>query len=264
MRCYSWYLLDMDGVIYRGNELLPGACRFLRWLDDTGRPYLFLTNNSTTTPARLAAKLTALGLPTSPDRVVSAAVATARLAARRHPGGRALVLGSPDLAGLVADAGCQVVPETATEQPDVVVVGLDRAITYRRLAAALRAIQAGADFIAVNRDPTLPVEQGLEPGAGAIVAAVEASAGIAPLVVGKPEPTIALLALEQLGARREDTVLVGDGLALDIPAGQRAGIDTVLLLSGITTAAEAQRAGFPATHTFADLEALLLASETCS
>jgi HAD superfamily hydrolase (TIGR01457 family) len=261
MRRYSWYLLDMDGVIYRGNELLPGARHFMRWLEETGRPYLFLTNNSTAGPVGIAAKMTALGLPTPPDRIVSAGVAAAHAAARHHPGGRALVLGSPALMALVAEAGCQVVDALAPALPDVVVVGLDREISYARLAAAQRALLGGATFIAVNRDPVLPVEHGMEPGAGAIVAAVEVSSGVAPQVIGKPEPAIVQVALEQLGARPAETLLIGDGLALDIPAGERAGVDTVLLLSGITTTDEARRAGFPATRTFANLAALLAASQ---
>lgn len=260
MRCYSWYLLDIDGVIYRGNILLPGAHRFLRWLEDTGRAYCFLTNNSTATPVQLAARLVTLGLPVLPDRIVSAGMAAAHVAGRRHPGGRALVLGSAALMTMVAEAGCQIVRETAAALPDVVVVGLDREISYTRLAAAQRALLAGADFIAVNRDPALPVENGVEPGAGAMVAAVEASANVTPLVIGKPEPAIVQIALEQLGAHPDDTLLIGDGLTLDIPAGERAGVTTALLLSGITTAAAAQQAGFPAERTFANLEMLLAAS----
>lgn len=263
MRAYTCYLLDLDGVIYRGNELLPGVHRFLHWLEDTGRSYCFLTNNSTQTPARIQAKLATLGLPTAPERIVSAGVAAAQVAASRHPGGSALVLGSAELASLVADAGCQIVQGPAGGLAHIVVVGLDRAINYPRLATAQRAIRAGADFIAVNRDPTLPVEHdSLEPGAGAIVAALEVCAGVSPMVIGKPEPTIVQIALAQLAVSPEDAVLVGDGLTLDIPAGQRAGIDTLLLLSGITTAAQAQQAGFPPERTFADLAALFAASPT--
>src|SRR5262249_24146602 len=165
MRDYRAFILDLDGVIYRGERLLPGAREFVSWADATGRRVIFLSNNSFATPAEVTAKLARLGAPHPEGRVLTSGAAAARLIATRHPGGSVYVLGVASGEGMVKGEGLCVVWRDAMDgpTPDAVLVGLDFNLSHDRLRRGLRAILAGADFIAVNRDPSLPVEGGLDP-----------------------------------------------------------------------------------------------------
>jgi HAD superfamily hydrolase (TIGR01450 family) len=244
MKDFRAYLLDLDGVIYRGEQVLPGARELVQWLDATGRRVMYLSNNSFATPAAVAQKLARLGMPRPAGRVLTAGGAAAQLLARRFPGGRVYALAMPEVAALVAEAGLRSVWQNAVDgpTPDAVLVGLDRTLTYDRLARGLRAVLAGAAFIAVNRDPRLPVENGFEPGTGALVTALEYASGRQAEIVGKPAPGIALEALRELGTPTTDALMVGDALDMDVLAGNAAGVDTALVLTGLTTAEEAQAA----------------------
>ncbi len=244
MNNFHTYLLDLDGVVYRGEQVLPGAREFVEWLDATGRQTLYLSNNSFATPDEVAAKLERLGMPQPRGRVLTAGYAAARMVAERHPGGRVYVLGVPSVQRMVEEAGLRVIGDGGADEPppDAILVGLDRTLTYDRLRRALRAVLAGADFIAVNRDPRLPVEDGFEPGTGAITAALEYASGKQAEIVGKPAPGIVREAMRLLGARPEQTLMVGDGLDLDIVAGHAAGVKTVLVLTGLTTVEQAAQA----------------------
>jgi len=246
MTDYRAFILDLDGVIYRGERLLPGAREFVEWADATGRRLVFLSNNSFATPEEVAAKLARLGVPRPEGRVLTAGDAAARALAARFPGGRVYVLAVPSIERLAEAHGLRVVwrdgEEMAGAPPDTILVGLDRALTYERLRRGLRAILAGAAFVAVNRDPTLPVEDGVNPGTGAIVAALEYASGRRAEIVGKPAPGVVLEALRFLGAAKERTLLVGDGLDLDIVAGHAAGVTSALVLSGLTTQEQAESA----------------------
>ncbi len=234
---FTTYLLDLDGVVYRGDTLLPGAAEFVAWTDATGRKVVYVSNNSFATIAGVAAKLARLGAPRPEGRVVTAGSATADAVAARFPGGRVFALATEALASVLRDAGLRTVWEEGEDgpTPDAVVVGLDRTLTYPRLSRALRAVLAGAAFYAVNRDPRLPVEDGFEPGTGAMVAAVEYSSGQRAELVGKPAPGILLQAMRMAGVAPEETLVVGDGLDLDIVAGHAAGATTALVLSGLTS-----------------------------
>ncbi len=260
MKTYQNYFFDLDGVIYRGSERLPGAREFIEWIDATGRTYLYLSNNSMSTPAQVAARLQALGMPAPLERVVTAGSAAAAYLGHTYPGARAYVLGLPPLAQMVADAGLHPLSEAEGAQAEVVLVGLDRGLTYARLSVATQAVLNGAAFVTVNRDPLLPLEGKLEPGAGSIAAAIEASTGISPHVVGKPEPGIILEALRLIGGKPEETVMIGDGITLDIPAGHRAGLETILLLSGITSRAQLATAAIQPDAVYEDLAHLLAAT----
>ncbi len=264
MKLYHYYFLDLDGVIYRGNERLPGAREFIEWIEATGREYLYLSNNSMSTPAQVAARIRALGLPAPLERVVTAGSAAASYLAHTYPGARVFVLGLPPLAQMVADAGLKVLSEEEGAQADVVLVGLDRSLTYARLSVAVQAVLNGAAFVAVNRDPLLPTEGKLEPGSGSIAAAIEASTGITPYMVGKPDPGIIREAMRMIGATPEETAMIGDGITLDIPAGHNAGAATILLLSGITARAQIADAAIQPDAVYADLAALLAAITTSS
>lgn len=257
MKAYNHYFLDLDGVVYRGNELLPGAREFIDWVESSGRQYLYLSNNSMSTPAEVAERLKRLGMPAPLERVITAGSAAARYLGHTYPGARAYVLGLPPLAKMVAEAGLHVLSDAEGAQAEVVLVGLDRRLTYARLSVAVQAVLNGAAFVTVNRDPLLPVEGKLEPGAGAIAAAVQASTGVAPYMVGKPEPGIIIEALRMLGARPEETAMIGDGITLDIPAGHRAGTATILLLSGITSQEALAGAAIKPDAVYPDIAALL-------
>jgi len=266
MRDYRAYLLDLDGVIYRGEQVLPGALALVEWLDATGRQALYLSNNSMQTPEEVAAKLARLGMPRPEGRVLTAGWAAMQTIARRFPGGRIFVLGMPSVEHMAQRAGLRPVWRDGVdgERPDVVLAALDRSLTYERLKRALQGILSGAAFYAVNRDPKLPVEDGFEPGTGAIATALEYASGQQAEIVGKPAPGIVLAAMRQLGVRPEQTLMVGDGLDLDVVAGHAAGVTTALVLTGLTTAEQAAAATGDRRPDliFADCAALLAAART--
>lgn len=244
MRDYQAVLLDLDGVVYRGEQVLPGARELVAWLDATGRKALYLSNNSLAAPQEVAAKLARLGMPRPEGRVLTAGEVAAHLLGRRFPGGRAYVLALPAIEQMVEQAGLHLAWRDAVDgpPPDAVLVGLDRSLTYERLKRGLRALLADAAFIAVNRDPRLPVEDGFEPGTGSVATALEYASGREAEIVGKPAPGIVLEAMRQLGVDAAHTLMVGDGLDLDIVAGHRAGVDTALVLTGLSTAEQARAA----------------------
>ncbi len=268
MKDYRCLLLDLDGVIYRGELLLPGAAELVEWLDASGRQVLFLSNNSFATPEEVTAKLARLGVPRPEGRVMTAGWATTQAIAERFPGGRVFVLAVPSMERLAQRAGLRTVAmeEPELPPPDAVLVGLDRGLTYARLRRALRAILAGAAFYAVNRDPRLPVEDGFEPGTGSIVAALEWSSGQQAEMIGKPAPGIVLQAMRQLGVASADVLLVGDALDLDVVAGHAAGVATALVLTGISSAEDAAGAtgARRPDHVFTDLPALLSSLRTAA
>jgi 5'-nucleotidase len=244
LRDYRAFILDLDGVIYRGDRLLPGAREFISWADDTGRKLILLSNNSFATPDEVTAKLARLGAPHPEGRVLTSGAAAARQIAARHPGGSVFVLGVASVERMVEAEGLRAVWRDGMDgpPPDALLVGLDFNLSYDRLRRGLRAILAGADFIAVNRDPALPVEDGLNPGTGSIVAALEYASGRTAEIVGKPAPGMMFEALREMGAEASQTLVVGDGLELDIVAGHAAGIDATLVLSGMNTRTQAEAA----------------------
>ncbi len=272
MKAYQTFLLDLDGVIYRGDLLLPGAREFIAWMEATGKHYRYLTNNSMIGPTAVAAKLRRLGIPTTPAQVVTASDAAVHMIARRQPGARCWVVALPPIRQMAATAGLHVLnlhygdapddPHFGPESAQVVLVGLDRSLTYEGLRLALRALLAGAEFIAVNRDPVLPVEDGFDPGCGAILSALEYASRRQAAIVGKPSPELLIETLAELDADPATSVMIGDAIEMDITAGHNAGIDTILVLSGNTSAQRAQTAQPAPTIIAKDLaEVLRLTSE---
>lgn len=263
---FSAFLLDLDGVVYRGDMLLPGAGELIEWIDATERQVAFVSNNSFATVDEVASKLSRLGIPRPEGRVVTAGWATISVISERFPGGRVYPLTGPSMVTMLQGAGLQPVWMEREDgpTPDAVLIGLDRTLTYARLARALTAALAGAALYAVNRDPRLPVEHGFEPGTGAMVAAVEAASGLRAEMIGKPGPRILLEALHMLDAPIERALMVGDGLDLDIVAGHAAGMTTALTLSGLTSAEEAVSASGERRpeYVFDDLAALLKAARS--
>ncbi|MDH7485947.1 MAG: HAD-IIA family hydrolase [Anaerolineae bacterium] len=252
------FLLDLDGVVYRGEAALPGAVEFVTALQAQGMPFLFITNNSTRTPAQYVARLARMGVHVGEEAVLTSALATAAyLAELAPPGTPVYVIGETGLRQALAERGFVLSEDHAVAR--YVVVGHDTALTWHKLAAATLAIRRGAPFIATNPDRTLPTEEGLVPGAGAILAALEAASGVSPQVIGKPESVIFRQALARLGVLPRHAAVVGDRLDTDIHGGQRAGLRTIGLLSGVTTAEEFARANPPPDGLFENLAALLAA-----
>ncbi len=247
-------LIDMDGVLYRGNTPLPGAAEFLTWLTERSFPFLLLTNNSTLDAWGYERKLAAMGIGVPASQIVTSATATADYLARNLPAGaRVLIVGESGLEAAVAERGFAI----SAEAPQAVVAGLDRQVTYAKLRTAALAIRAGARFIATNPDRTLPTEVGDVPGAGAIIAALVAATDVAPLMIGKPEPPMLEMAVARLGQPRERTAMLGDRLETDILGGQRLGLPTILVLSGVTRQAPPQGAELQPTWVFGGVQELL-------
>jgi phosphoglycolate/pyridoxal phosphate phosphatase family enzyme len=249
-------LVDLDGVVYRGSDPVPGVAALLAARAAAGDDVVYVTNNSMHYRADYVTRLAAMGAPITPDRVVSSARATALHITRHEPGiRRVLVLGAGGLERELRDVGLDIVTAghaatrmhqegiegmAAAGSPDAVVTGLDPNLTYLRLAAAADCVRAGARFIATNRDPVYPTERGLRPGAGSMAAAVEAASGVTPLSIGKPSPHLLELAAEAVGRDPRDAVMIGDGLETDLAAARAIGARCILMLTGVTTKAQAE------------------------
>jgi 4-nitrophenyl phosphatase len=224
-------IIDMDGVLYRGNEAIPGTDSFVRFLRERGIGFVLATNNSTRTPRQYVDKLAAMGVTVHCGEVLTSAQATAGyLAGIAPPGTRLFVVGQEGLWAALSEVGFELVEDEA----EYVVVGMDFAICYERLAQATLLIRAGARFVGTNPDRTFPSERGIVPGAGALLAFLEAATDLAPTVIGKPGTTMIEHSLARMGAQPDGTAMLGDRLETDILAGQRAGLVTLLVLSGIT------------------------------
>lgn len=226
------FIFDMDGVLYRGSSRLPGSRRLLRTLQRAGVPYVLLTNNSTRTVNQYVEKLSHLGIDAAPEQIITSAVATGLyLAERAAPGTPMYAVGMDGLHEALWQQGFRLTDESA----EYVVVGFDSQVTYAKLSAATLAIRAGATFIGTNPDRTIPTERGLEPGAGSILAAIEAATDVSPTIIGKPQRRVFETALKKLGARPAETAMVGDRLETDILGGLEAGLHTILVLTGVTS-----------------------------
>ncbi len=226
----------MDGVIYRGQEVVPGAAAFIAGLRRAAIPFVYLTNNSSTPADKVAARLCSMGIESTAAEIITSAEVTAAEVSRAVKGRCALVIGEEGLRQALSAAGFALV--TDHRQADVVVVGIDRQVTYDRLREAALAIRRGAAFYATNTDRTLPSELGLVPGAGAIVGFLEIATDVKPTVFGKPAPGFFLYALRRLGTPAGLTAAIGDRPETDIIGAQQAGLRTIAVLSGAGLAAE--------------------------
>jgi NagD protein len=222
------YLIDMDGVIYRGSALIPGADRFIRELREAEIPFLFLTNNSQRTRRDVATKLGRLGIEVEEEHVFTCAMATARFLAQQKPRGTAFVIGEGGLLTALHSNGYAIVDR----DPDYVVVGEGRTFTFEMVEAALGMILGGAKLVATNLDPNCPTQTGTRPGCGAVVAMLETASGIKAFSVGKPSPVMLRAARKELGLTTDQTIVIGDTMETDILGGGQLGFKTVLVLSG--------------------------------
>lgn len=231
------YILDMDGVIYRGNQLIPGAREFIERLQQGGHRFLFLTNNSKLIPLDFQRKLERMGLDVPEEHYFTSAMATAAFLHSQKPGGSAYVIGEPGLSHELYQVGYSL-----TEvDPDYVVLGDTPSYDYVKLDRAVRLVLAGARFIATNPDVSGPEEEGIHPACGALAAPIERVTGRQAYYVGKPNPLMMREALRRLNAHSEDSVMIGDRMDTDILSGIGAGMQTILVLSGVTTREELPR-----------------------
>ncbi|NQT91754.1 MAG: HAD-IIA family hydrolase [Lentisphaerae bacterium] len=227
-------ILDLDGTVYSGDHEVPGAGEFIRRMSERGIRSFFVTNRSNRPPQEVTAQLVEHGIPCTPEDVLTSGEATALYLGS----GSVYCVGEEGLRKALEDQGLSI----TENNPDYVVVSFDRGFSYDKLFLACNLIDGGARFIATNPDRKLKTADGLRPGTGAIVAAVEAGSGAEPIIIGKPEKLIFEIALERLGLEKDEVIAVGDNVDTDILAGVRAGIRTVLLLTGISSRADADAA----------------------
>lgn len=237
------FIFDLDGVIYRGNSPQPYAAQTISALKERGSRVFYLTNNASQTRQTFADKLVRMGIPATADEFMTSSYGAA-LWFREfgHAGKRVFVVGEDGCKQELEQAGMRIVAEQDSLCADFVVVGMDRSFNYEKLNAAQQAILHGATFIATNRDPTYPMETGIRPGGGSIVAAVATASLQEPITIGKPEVYCIRQILELTGVSREDAAIVGDRLDTDIAVGTRAGIHTIAVMGGVTTREEAEAA----------------------
>ena len=231
------YILDMDGVLVSGRTMIPGADGFIKRLEKRSARYLVLTNNPIYTPGDLAHRLHTIGLDIPAERIFTSARATARFLKRQRPNGTAFVVGESGLTTAIHDAG-YVITDT---NPDYVVLGETLSYTMELITKAMRLVADGARFIATNPDPTGPSEAGITPACGAMAALIEKATGVSPFFVGKPNPLMMRTALNYLDVHSEDTVMVGDRMDTDIIAGVESGMETILVLTGVTRREDVSR-----------------------
>jgi NagD protein len=248
----SW-LMDMDGVLVREEQPIPGAAEFLARLRELGTPFLVLTNNSIYTRRDLAARLVANGLDVPEDAIWTSALATARFLEDQRPGGSAFVIGEAGLTTALHDAGY-----TLTERaPDYVVLGETRTYSFERITRAIRLIAGGARFIATNPDPTGPSSEGPLPATGSVAALISRATGVDPYFVGKPNPLMMRSALNAIDAHSETAAMVGDRMDTDVVSGLEAGMETILVLTGVTIREQAERFPYRASRILDSVAELL-------
>jgi len=225
------YLIDMDGVLVEGQNAIPGAVDFIQRLKDGGHKYLILTNNSRYPPTDLQHRLQSSGINVEADHIYSSAMATAAFVEAQKPDGTAYVLGDTGLYQALAKVGYNL----TDYNPDYVILGETESYSYDKIIRAVRLLAAGARFIATNPDPSGPTEHGLTPACGAVAALIEKATGLSPYYVGKPNPLIMRSALRYLDEHSENAIMVGDRMDTDIKVGLESGLETILVLTGVTS-----------------------------
>ena len=229
--------MDMDGVLVSEEQAIPGAQEFLSRLTASGTPFLVLTNNSIYTPRDLTARLRTSGLEVPEQSIWTSALATGRFLDAQRPGGSAFVIGEAGLTTALHDAGYTL----TDHDPDYVVLGETRTYSFERITKAIRLIAGGARFIATNPDNVGPSPTGLLPATGSVAALISTATGVAPYFVGKPNPLMMRSALNVIDAHSETTAMIGDRMDTDIVAGLEAGLEAILVLTGVATVADADR-----------------------
>ena len=231
IRSKKAFIIDMDGVIYHGNQLLKGAVEFVSWLENSNKSFLFLTNSSERSPLELSQKLSRLGIEVEPNHFYTSALATASFLSTQNSGGSVYVIGEPGLTNALYDHGFTM----NSVNPDYVVVGEGRSYSLEMLERAVKLVEAGARLIGTNPDLNCPIEDGvIIPACGALIAPIELATGKKAYFVGKPNPLMMRHGLRRLNANREETAIIGDRMDTDSQAGVESEIETILVLSGVT------------------------------
>jgi len=231
-------LFDLDGTLYRGNEPVPGADRLIAGLQSRGMLCLYVTNNSTRTPAEVADHLREMGIPATEETIVTSALAAAEYAREHYPGADTYAIGEKGLREALRSAGMRLLPEQSDgERAALVVQGLDRRLDYGQIATAVKHILDGAAFVQTNPDRLLPVDGGFLPGAGSIGASLQAATGSEPIVIGKPSRILMDYSLKLAGVPPERSWVIGDNPYTDLAAARNVGCPSILVLTGLCTKA---------------------------
>lgn len=228
---YKGYLIDLDGTMYKGTEKIEEAGQFVQKLNELNIPYLFVTNNSSRTPKQVAEKLVSFDIPATEEQVFTTSMATANYIAEQKKDASVYVIGEEGIKQAIEEKGLMFGQEDA----DFVVVGIDRDITYEKFAVGAIAIRQGAQFVSTNGDIAIPTERGLLPGNGSLTSVLTVTTTVKPTFIGKPESIIMEQAMRVLGTDLSETLMVGDNYDTDIMAGMNAGMDTLLVHTGVTT-----------------------------
>ncbi|MFC7063984.1 TIGR01457 family HAD-type hydrolase [Halobacillus seohaensis] len=231
MKSYKAYLIDLDGTMYRGKDKVPGASSFVQRLNECSVPYLFVTNNSSTKPIQVANKLNNMDIIASKSQVFTSSMATAKYIHFLSPGAKVFIIGEEGLYFALEQEGLEIV----NTQADYVVIGIDRNLSYEKLAEACLQVRNGAKLISTNKDVAIPTERGMLPGNGALTSVVSVSTGVTPTFIGKPEPIIMEQAIQKLGVEKEEVLMVGDNYQTDIMAGIQSGLDTLMVETGVSS-----------------------------
>ncbi len=250
MTSYKGYLIDLDGTMYRGVERIEAASDFIKALSEKEIPHLFVTNNSSKRPDQVAEKLNSFDIPAREDQVFTTSMATASYIRQQKEGASVYAIGEEGLFYALEREGLSIVEDSS----DYVVVGIDRDLTYEKLGQACLNVREGASFLSTNGDIAIPTERGLLPGNGALTSVVTVSTGVEPTFIGKPESIIMEQAMGALGLSKEETLMVGDNYHTDILAGMNAGLDTLLVHTGVTTKEHLETYDRMPTYTIDSLE----------
>jgi 4-nitrophenyl phosphatase len=253
-------ILDMDGVIWRSDAPIGDLPAIFSRIESRGLKYVFATNNGTKTPEQYVATLDALGVRVSPEQVVTSALGVAHMlsASRRFPpGSKAFVIGEDGIRKALEGKGFEVLPVEKATEAQFVVMGIDRDVNFEKMREATLLVRAGIPFYATNPDKTFPTPRGEIPGAGAWISVITTATNVEPIIAGKPFPFMMELSLEILGTKKEETLIVGDRLETDIAAGQAVGCPTAVVLSGVSTRAQAEAWKPPIDIIADDLSALV-------
>lgn len=230
LRDKKGFICDMDGVLYHGNNLMPGAAEFVEWLHAENKEFLFLTNSSERSPQELTQKLERLGIKVADRHFYTSALATASFVSGQSPGSSAYVIGATGLTNALYNAGLSM----NDVNPEYVIVGETRDYNFERIEKAVQLVRKGAKLIGTNPDETGPTEKGIVPATGSLIVPIERASGRKAYFIGKPNPLMMRHALKKLGTDVADTVIIGDRMDTDIVAGTESEIDTVLVLTGVT------------------------------
>jgi NagD protein len=240
------YLIDMDGVLISGDTVIPGAIHFIERLNASQGKFLVLTNNPVYTAKDLAHNLQKMGLDIPPELIFTSAMATAQFLEKQRPNGTAYVIGESGLTSAMHEAG-YIITE---HDPDYVVLGETNAFSLENLTKGMRLIIDGARFVATNPDPSGPTEMGIVPACGAVAAMIEKATGVEPFFIGKPNPLMVRTALNYLGVHSEETIIVGDRMDTDIIGGVQNGMDSILVLTGVTKPEQIERYSYIPTYVY--------------